>query len=241
MKHRKYYLGLLLMLNIDAIAYPIINDILVRKIPIIDNQEPLVDLRHQDFIMIGPSPEVSNNQNYYWVRQGVFEKLKETSRYLPKHVHLCLYEGYRSISLQTYLFQSFQTKIKQKYPHLNEAELFKKTAQLVAPIQNFDKTHNIPPHSTGAAIDVYLVNDAGRYLDMGIHPKDWQQDTSGAISLTDSPEISAEAKKNRLIMSAALEKAGFVNYPYEYWHWSYGDKYWAYTKKRPHALYDIIK
>jgi D-alanyl-D-alanine dipeptidase len=27
--------------------------------------------------------------------------------------------------------------------------------------------------------------------------------------------------------------AGFVNYPPEWWHWSYGDKYWAFISGRP--------
>ena len=28
-----------------------------------------------------------------------------------------------------------------------------------------------------------------------------------------------------------MEKAGFINYPAEWWHWSYGDCYWAYFNK----------
>lgn len=46
-----------------------------------------------------------------------------------------------------------------------------------------------------------------------------------------------EAGQYRKIMSAVLEKVGFVNYPFEYWHWSYGDRYWAYHKKETHAIY----
>ena len=41
-------------------------------------------------------------------------------------------------------------------------------------------------------------------------------------------------------MSHALVNVGFVNYPTEYWHWSYGDKYWAFIKKQPFAIYDSI-
>ena len=33
-------------------------------------------------------------------------------------------------------------------------------------------------------------------------------------------------------MSRALSTAGFVNYPTEYWHWSYGDRYWAFAKRQ---------
>ncbi len=38
-------------------------------------------------------------------------------------------------------------------------------------------------------------------------------------------------------MSDALNVVGFVNYPTEYWHWSYGDRYWAYVKQQPFAIY----
>lgn len=222
-------------------AYPLINDVNVQKIPIIENHEPVVDLRHQDFIQIGPSPEMENNQNYYWVRQTVANKLKLASKNLPKGYHLCLYEGYRSIALQSQLFQSFESKIKQNYPNLDEKALFKKTVQLISPIKNLDNTANIPPHSTGAAVDLYLLNDKGEAIDMGIHPKDWQNDISGEISMTQSAKISAQAKMHRLIMSQALEAAGFVNYPFEYWHWSYGDKFWAYTQNKSHAFYNTIQ
>jgi hypothetical protein len=37
------------------------------------------------------------------------------------------------------------------------------------------------------------------------------------ISLSTSEHISAVAKKNRQIMSDALNAVGFVNYPTEYW------------------------
>jgi D-alanyl-D-alanine dipeptidase len=31
--------------------------------------------------------------------------------------------------------------------------------------------------------------------------------------------------------------AGFVNYPYEWWHYSYGDRYWAFVKGTRPAIY----
>jgi len=39
-------------------------------------------------------------------------------------------------------------------------------------------------------------------------------------------------------MFKVLEKVGFVNYPKEFWHWSYGDIYWAKIKKK--AIYSIL-
>jgi D-alanyl-D-alanine dipeptidase len=33
-----------------------------------------------------------------------------------------------------------------------------------------------------------------------------------------------------------MESTGFVNYGYEWWHYSYGDRYWACARLEP-ALY----
>ncbi len=38
----------------------------------------------------------------------------------------------------------------------------------------------------------------------------------------------------------ALERVGLVNYFTEWWHWSYGDKYWAYCLKNNCAIYSPI-
>lgn len=39
------------------------------------------------------------------------------------------------------------------------------------------------------------------------------------------------------MLGEALSAAGLVNYPTEWWHWSYGDRYWALQTGAPAALY----
>jgi D-alanyl-D-alanine dipeptidase len=34
-----------------------------------------------------------------------------------------------------------------------------------------------------------------------------------------------------------LDGAGLVNYPTEWWHWSFGDRYWALTTGAAAAVY----
>jgi len=34
-----------------------------------------------------------------------------------------------------------------------------------------------------------------------------------------------------------MEAAGFVNYPTEWWHWSFGDRYWAFCAGEHEAIY----
>ena len=36
------------------------------------------------------------------------------------------------------------------------------------------------------------------------------------------------------------KRLDFANYPTEYWHWSYGDRYWAYHKGEDHAIYSSM-
>ncbi|MFH8487133.1 mycothiol transferase [Streptomyces longisporoflavus] len=59
----------------------------------------------------------------------------------------------------------------------------------------------------------------------------------GSATHPDAANITVEARRNRTILGAALEEAGLVNYPTEWWHWSYGDRYWALATGASHALY----
>lgn len=216
----------------------LIADPRVLAIPVSDNQDPIVNLKNQSIIAYGPSPEIPNNLDYTQLRQTVYDKLVQAQALLPAGVKFELYEGYRSLTLQKTLFEARYAQVKQSFPaSASHAAVFTETTRLVSPVVNLDGSHNIPPHSTGGAFDLYLIDEAGQPLDMGIHPKDWMLDQDGGISRTDSEYISEQAKKNRALMSKALAEVGFVNYPAEYWHWSYGDRYWAFKTQQTQALY----
>jgi D-alanyl-D-alanine dipeptidase len=44
----------------------------------------------------------------------------------------------------------------------------------------------------------------------------------------------------RDLLSSVLNEAGLINYPTEWWHWSFGDRYWALRTGRPAALYGPV-
>ena len=109
----------------------------------------------------------------------------------------------------------------EKYPDQTETELYELTCQFVAPIE-------VAGHTTGGAIDLTLLKD-GKEIEMGsgfnetpIAPQN--------LTYTYSKSISETAKKNRQILIQSMEQVGFINYPPEWWHWSYGDRYWAFMK-----------
>ncbi len=100
---------------------------------------------------------------------------------LPKSLKFRLYEAYRSTKLQKMLFNYRLSEITRRHPDWTEKEIFDETIRMVSPVINFDGTANIPAHGTGGAIDVYLVDQSGHAIDMGIHPKDWLLDIDGKL------------------------------------------------------------
>jgi len=72
----------------------------------------------------------------------------------------------------------------------------------------------------------------GTEYDLGTQVNDDPEQSDGAC-YTAAPCISADAQAHREILATALELAGLVNYPTEWWHWSYGDRYRHSPRERP--------
>jgi zinc D-Ala-D-Ala dipeptidase len=79
----------------------------------------------------------------------------------------------------------------------------------------------VPPHSTGGAIDLTLATNDGDELDMGTPVNASPEESQGAC-YTSAQGISGKAIRNRGLLIDAMRAAGFVNYPTEWWHWSFG-------------------
>ncbi|MGY2873478.1 D-alanyl-D-alanine dipeptidase [Marmoricola sp. URHA0025 HA25] len=116
--------------------------------------------------------------------------------------------------------------------HLPAAEIDRLTSRFVAPVP-------VAPHVAGAAVDLTLVDRHGRELDLGT-PIDATPEQSGGRCYSDAEDISAEARHHRQVLARALRTAGLVNYPTEWWHWSFGDRYWALLTRAPAALYGPV-
>lgn len=218
----------------------LITDLRILTVPIKESDEEMIDVASDTQLVCGPKEDIPENPDYTRIRKTIAEKLKKAQALLPEGIKLCLFEGYRNMDIQEAIFEEHFSHIQKIHPEWSYQNLFREATRLCSPAVNVDGSRNVPPHATGGAVDVYLVDDTGRPLDMGIHPKNWMADTDGTLSLTDSEYISENAKKNRRLMKNIMTAVGFVNYPAEYWHWSYGDRYWAYYSGYPWALYGAI-
>lgn len=80
-------------------------------------------------------------------------------------------------------------------------------------------------HSRGSTVDLALADSKGRQLDFGTG---W--DFLDPLSATANPAVSAEARRNRLLLRAMMDRHGFDNYDKEWWHYTlrgepYPDRY----------------
>lgn len=206
-------------------------------IPIEECGEPLVDLKNQNEIAYGPVPECEATQyDYTKMRKSVYQRLCCAQNDLPDGYRFRLYEGYRSLAVQKMLFDDEFERVSKQSVERSSSELFHAVTRLVSPVINFDGSPNIPAHNTGGAVDVEVIDSNGQLVDMGMAVKDtWAVDPD--LCLTDSPLITSVIKENRQMLLAVMGKNGFVNYPTEWWHFSYGDRYWAFYQQQSCAIY----
>ena len=204
------------------------------KIPIKDNAEKLVNLK--DFcpeIIISIDPKSRKIQQLpkdtCYIRESVTKRLCKAQRFLPKDYHLMIWEGHRPLKVQKNMYSDLYNKLKNKHPNCTKEKLKQETDKFVAPIEI------VPPHSTGGAVDLTIIGPNGKQLDMGT-----KLDTFTKKSHTYSKEISKQTMTNRKLLIKVMTKAGFINYPIEWWHWSYGDRYWAAVLKKKYSIYNGI-
>ncbi|MCT9076880.1 M15 family metallopeptidase [Streptomyces fulvoviolaceus] len=200
----------------------------VARIPVEECGEPLADLRELPFVTVDPR-QADPAGAYARVREGVAWRLARAARLLPDGVHLLVTEGYRPLELQIRYFEEYAAELRRAHPDWPEDHLRTQTSRSLSPPE-------IGPHVAGAAVDVTLCTAAGEELDLGT-PVDASPEESDGACYTDAPGIDERARANRRTLCAALSTAGLVNYPTEWWHWSYGDRYWALLTGARTALY----
>ncbi len=201
------------------------------RISIRDNGEKLVDIKkHCPKVLVRVANYIikdGDRINARLVREDIVNRLNNAQSDLPEGFRLLIRCGYRSLKSQTKRYNWMYLKIKKRHPDYSEEKLKEETSKNVAPIDI------IPPHSTGGAVDLSIVDCTGRNLDMGTKLGEFNEKT-----YTDFPRISETARKNRKLLISIMTRAGFVNYPTEWWHWSYGDRYWAAVLKKKCSIYD---
>jgi D-alanyl-D-alanine dipeptidase len=201
----------------------------VAEITVHDNAEPLVDLATLGIACGRPRATAPHGR---LVRLGLAERLIAADAELPPGVSLFVTEGFRTVESQQRIFTSYTDRLRTTSPGLSAAQIRRLASTYVAPLE-------VAPHVAGAAVDLSLIGGDGHKLLMGVDadaPLEERRSSRAFASIT----IGAAARANRTLLAEVLTAAGLVNYPTEWWHWSYGDRYWAFATGAPEAIYGPV-
>jgi zinc D-Ala-D-Ala dipeptidase len=211
-----------------------------RKLPIVECHEPLVPIPLELFAIETPHAYIKCGAEYgdkspYYLRQGVLDRAIVAHNYLQQ-LHpgwrILIFDAYRPVEVQQYMVDyTFTQTIAERGLQrdlMTDAEIdrvWQDVYQIWA-IPSFDLA-TPPPHSTGAAIDVTLVDDRGQPIDMG-SPIDEMSDRSLPDYFIDVPAFH----QHRQLLLQVMTHAGFLRHPAEWWHFSFGDQLWAWLKNQ---------
>jgi D-alanyl-D-alanine dipeptidase len=209
----------------------LLSDPRVAAVPAGEDGDPLIDLRHLSELRLDTRAADPANE-YARLRRGVADRLLAAQRSLPPGLRLLVIEGYRPYEAQLGIFTGYRDELRRLHPSWSADRLHRETSKFVSPVE-------VAPHSTGGAVDLTLCTDGGAELDMGT-VVDATPEASADACFTAAANIPAGARRNRQIMVDALTAAGLVNYPTEWWHWSYGDRYWALMTAAPRTRYGPV-
>ena len=216
--------------------------------PIVENNEPLIDVTS-----FAPDKIVSNSKYYErqipgsmsicYVRKTVGQLLAQASRQLPEGWKFVIFDAWRPIEVQEFLYNEFIVNLRKLHPNWTSQEIIN-YAQIYVSLAN-DTQDSPSPHLTGGAIDLSIIDKDGNFLDMGTEYDEMTEKARTNYFENTSDEsdhvIECKQRDNRRLLYNLLTKQGLTNYPEEWWHFDYGNQFWAiltgsqatYSKTKP--------
>ena len=165
------------------------------------------------------------------LRTVVYDKITKATQHLPNHLGFLIYEAYRPKHRQIHLWNTVMADIQSTYPDDDAETLALRCNRFVA-----NPYKHGSGHQYGCAVDITLINlRTGQELDMGCGLQEFCEKTETA-----SPLITDEQRTNRKLLINTLGKEGLLNYPPEWWHFSYGDRQWAIQTGNNETLYAAL-
>lgn len=217
------------------------------QIQIKDCGERLIAIPLDSFSVELPHPYVKLGAEYgakspYCLRQGVVEALLQAQFLIEKRYpqwKIQIYDAYRPVGVQqfmvNYTFNSLVKDLELQEEQLSaqqRQDLWNRVYRLWA-APSLD--HKMPPpHSTGAAVDVTIVNEQGERLNMGGEFDELSERSHPDYYVSDQDGDSQQYHFNRQLLYRAMTNAGFCRHPEEWWHFSLGDQMWAWQHNQHH-------
>ncbi|MFA9559180.1 M15 family metallopeptidase [Evansella sp. AB-rgal1] len=220
------------------------------NIPIADTGDPIISVRSLN------SPRILVKSMYHsqgipharkecYVRKQVGERLVKAASLLPQKYRLLIWDSYRPFEVQKALYTSFYEKKKQEYPHLSENELDSMVKKYVSfPSLNEGAPS---PHVTGGSVDLTIADKDGTAIEMGTEFDDFSEKAGTRFfeTLLEKKESVSEedsrALENRRLLYWVMRESGFTSYVHEWWHFDYGNQWWAELTEADCAIYGVAE
>lgn len=213
-----------------------------QQISIIDCGEPLVPIPLEIFAVeishayqkLGAPYSRSKTDSPYYLRQGVLDSLIAAQTYLQQQhpeSKIMIFDAYRPVEVQQFMVDYTCAEIaksqgyKLPVPEDKRQDILEQVYQFWA-VPSLDPA-TPPPHSTGAALDVTLVDKNHQPIDMGsaideISPRSYPDYFANSNSAEEQ-----QYHRNRELLREAMFAAGFKQHINEWWHFSLGDQMWV--------------
>lgn len=157
-----------------------------------------------------------------YMRRDVYRKLIRVAGKLPSQYKLKILDAWRPLVVQEFLYQKYEGLIRERFQHLPKQQLIQVINSFVLP--PFADEMNPPVHTTGGAIDLTILDETGKELDMGTAFDDFSEKAHTRYFDSDVTQVTL----NRRLLYHAMISEGFTNLPSEWWHYDYGTSIWAY-------------
>jgi zinc D-Ala-D-Ala dipeptidase len=224
-----------------------------QRIPIVECGEPLLPIPKGLFVLEEPHPYVKLGAPYgmqspYFLRKSVLESLIAAQAFLQQQRpgwRIQIFDAYRPIGVQQFMVdyaiaESVRAKglVLEQLTPAQKQEVLDQVYQFWAVPSHDPMTP--PPHSTGAAIDVTLLDENKHVIDMGspideISPRSYPDHFASLANLAQEENLRDRAMlihRHRQLLRESMLRAGFRQHPNEWWHFSLGDQMWAWQMNR---------
>ena len=162
----------------------------------------------------------------YLKREAAEALAKVEAALREQHQRLRIFDCYRPARAVAHFVRWLDdpADLKTKAAHYPDLDKVQLVGEYISPMSG---------HSRGATVDLTLLQcdrsgAACTPLDMGT-----EFDFFGTRANTDSPDVDAEQRGNRLRLRDAMQAAGFRNYPMEWWHYTFQ------PEPTPRTYYDV--
>lgn len=224
-----------------------------QKVPIQDCGELLVPIPLELFSVLSPHPYAKLGADYqgkspYYLRLGVLEALLKAQMALEKQYpgwRILIFDAYRPVAVQQfmvdYTFSSVLNEQRLTLEDLSpeqEQEIWSQVYKLWA-MPSYDLT-TPPPHSTGAAVDLTLIDARGNLVDMGGEIDELSERSHPNYYAQAMSKLEPMYHKNRNILYRIMKEAGFQRHQGEWWHFSLGDQMWVWLEMLEHPEKSLL-